>query len=518
MHRFLKRVRVVYELSRMKPSVVFQLALEEGKEREPSRTRTFRLHSRAHRRTPSSVMRKANANASDDSNDRTRSTPVAFGRGTSTPRRSTLDASGVRASSSMKKRATQRALFTVEATEDANASAERTSPVTEAIHAARATLQTASYSTFASRGLATETTRTPPAVSPMDWDRTATGRTPIGDSVVEEGCCTPSSVYKPPCSTPKERARLGLEPKTPLSVKVSTLVKDAMTALKEGRSRMESLVKSHRGKGLKFSDEDDDERIAGNVEIVVASNGCDSVISLSAQPTVSQTASQDDREAHKEATEMLLRSAKKTSVSTPKALVSPLRSPKPLTMTRLEPGVPMAVLADSKTTDAPMMGEETTTDCVDEEVTSQVSLPPGFNPSEFLQCGGDENKKASDVCKSADADEPSGIDIFVRMMGKVIADTFQELQNVAQNAIAEPDSVKTLNVEEKVSIVDEQEEVLPPKSSEESPEKPTPRRSARRKSGAKDALSTPTRRSGRSKDPVTPTRRSKRLASQNKSK
>ena len=165
----------------------------------------------------------------------------------------------------------------------------------------------------------------------------------------------------------------------------------------------------------------------------------------------------------------------------------------------------MAVLADSKTTDAPMMGEETTTDCVDEEVTSQVSLPPGFNPSEFLQCGGDENKKASDVCKSADADEPSGIDIFVRMMGKVIADTFQELQNVAQNAIAEPDSVKTLNVEEKVSIVDEQEEVLPPKSSEESPEKPTPRRSARRKSGAKDALSTPTRRS-------------KRLASQNKSK
>lgn len=465
-------------------------------------------------------MRRANANTDGDANDGTRSTSVAFGRGTSTPRRSTPKASGVRASSSTKKRAAQRALFTVDATEDANGIAKKTSPASEAIRAARATLQTASYSTFASRGLtATETTRTPPAASPMDWDRTATGRTPpIGDSAVEEECCTPSSVYKPPCSTPKGRARLGLEPKTPLSVKVSTLVKDAMTALKEGRSRMESLVKSHRGKGLKFSDEDDEERIVGDDEIVVASDGRDAVVPSAAQPTASHTESQDDRQAQKEATEMLLRSAKKTSLTTPKAaLVSPLRSPKPLTMTRVEPGVPMAVLADSKTTDAPTTGEETTTDCVDEEVTSQVSLPPGFDPSEFLECGGNENKKASDARQSAaEADEPSGIDVFVRMMGKVIADTFQELQDVAQNANTEPTSAKTLAVEEKV---DDAEEAPPtPKSSVRSPEKPTPRRSARRKSIAKDAPSTPFRRSGRSKDPVTPTRRSRRLASQNKTK
>lgn len=460
-------------------------------------------------------MRHANANTDGDANDRTRSTSVAFGRGTSTPRRSTPKASGVRASSSTKKRAAQRALFTVEATEDANGITKKTSPVSEAIRAARATLQTASYSTFASRGL-TETTRTPPAASPMDWDRTATGRTPIGDS--GEECCTPSSVYKPPCSTPKGGARLGLEPKTPLSVKVSTLVKDAMTALKEGRSRMESLVKSHRGKGLKFSDEDDEERIVGDVEIVVASDGRDAVVPSAAQPTASHTESQDDRQAQKEATEMLLRSAKKTSVTTPKAaLVSPLRSPKPLTMTRVEPGVPMAVLADSKTTDAPTTGEETTTDCVDEEVTSQVSLPPGFDPSDFLECGGNENEKASDARQSAaEADEPSGIDVFVRMMGKVIADTFQELQDVAQNAITEPTSAKTLAVEEKV---DDAEETPPtPKSSVQSPEKPTPRRSARRKSIAKDAPSTPSRRSARSNDPVTPTRRSRRLASQNKTK
>lgn len=277
---------------------------------------------------------------------------------------------------------------------------------------------------------------------------------------------------------------------------------------------MESLVKSHRGKGLKFSDDDDEERIASDVETVVASDGRDVVVSPAAQTTVSHTASQDDRQAQKEATEMLLRSARKTSVTnTPKAaLVSPLRSPKPLTMTRVEPGVPMAVLADSKTTDAPTTGEETTTDCVDEEVTSQVSLPPGFDPSEFLECGGNENEKASDV----HADEPSGIDVFVRMMGKVIADTFQELQDVAQNAITEPTSAKTLAVEEKV---DEEQEAPPtPKSSVQSPEKPTPRRSARRKSIAKDAPSTPSRRSTRSKDPVTPTRRSRRLASQNKTK
>ena len=448
----------------------------------------------------------ANANADDDANDRTRSTSVAFGRGTSTPRRSTPKAS--KASSTIKKRAAQRALFTVESTADANGIAKKTSPVSEAIRAARATLQTASYSTFASRGLAAETTRTPPAASPMDWDRTATGRTPIGDSE-EKDCCTPSSVYKPPCSTPKGRTRLGLEPKTPLSVKVSTLVKDAMTALKEGRSRMESLVKSHRGKGLKFSDDDEEERIAGDVGIVDASDGCDAVVS-----PVSHTASQDDRQAQKEATEMLLRSARKTSVTnTPKAaLVSPLRSPKPLTMTRVEPGVPMAVLADSKTTDAPTTGEETTTDCVDEEVTSQVSLPPGFDPSEFLECGGNENEKASDV----HADEPSGIDVFVRMMGKVIADTFQELQDVAQNAITEPTSAKTLAVEEKAD--DKEEAPTTSKSSVHSPEKPTPRRSARRKSIAKDAPSTPSRRSARSKDPVTPTRRSRRLASQNKTK
>lgn len=416
----------------------------------------------------------------------------------------------------MKKRAAQRALFTVEATEDANGITKKTSPVSEAIRAARATLQTASYSTFASRGLA-ETTRTPPAASPMDWDRTATGRTPIGDSAVDEECCTPSSVYEPPCSTPKGRARLGVEPKTPLSVKVSTLVKDAMTALKEGRSRMESLVKSHRGKGLKFSDEDDKERIVGDFEIVVASDGRDAVVPSAAQPTVSHTESQDDRQAQKEATEMLLRSAKKTSVSAPKAaLVSPLRSPKPLMMTRVEPGVPM-VRADSKTTDAPTTGEETTTDCVDEEVTSQVSLPPGFDPSEFLECGGNENEKASDVRQSAaEENEPSAIDVFVRMIGKVISDTFQELQDAAQNAVTEPTSAKTLAVEEKV---DEEEEALPtPKSSVQSPEKPTPRRSARRKSIANDAPSPPFRRSARSKDPVTPTRRSRRLASQNKTK
>jgi len=273
-------------------------------------------------------------------------------------------------------------------------------------------------------------------------------------------------------------------------------------------------VKSHRGKGLKFSDDDDEDRIADDVGIVVASDGCDAVVSPAAQPTVSYTASQDDRQAQKEATEMLLRSARKTSVANmPKAaLVSPLRSPKPLTMTRVEPGVPMAVLADSKTTDAPMMGEETTTDCVDEEVTSQVSLPPGFDPSEFLECGGNENEKASDV----HADEPSGIDVFVRMMGKVIADTFQELQGVAQNAITEPTSAKTLAGEEKAD--DKEEAPTTSKSSVQSPEKPTPRRSARRKSNAKDAPSTPSRRSARSKDPVTPTRRSRRLASQNKTK
>ena len=272
---------------------------------------------------------------------------------------------------------------------------------------------------------------------------------------------------------------------TPMSKHVRTLVKNAMTSLTKGRSRLEELVKSH-GRGLNFSD-------AGAAESPVVRKSAPS-------PTVSATTSSLDREAAREATEMLLRSAKK--LATPKkALRSPLRSPAPVQMDRVVPGVPMSILADSTATESMLVQEnQVMTDdaACDEEVTSQPSLPPGFDASAMLN---DEDAATAAAPVSLTDDIVSHIDVFARMMGKVISDTIEEIS-------ASLDVVPVTEISEQRTNVTE-------------PTTPS-RRSSRRKSvvvnNEKSAVdpTTPSRRSGRSKDPVTPSRRSKRVASRGK--
>ena len=272
---------------------------------------------------------------------------------------------------------------------------------------------------------------------------------------------------------------------TPMSKHVRTLVKNAMTSLTKGRSRLEELVKSH-GRGLNFSD-------AGAAESPVVRKSAPS-------PTVSATTSSLDREAAREATEMLLRSAKK--LATPKkALRSPLRSPAPVQMDRVVPGVPMSILADSTATESMLVQEnQVMTDdaACDEEVTSQPSLPPGFDASAMLN---DEDAATAAAPVSLTDDIVSHIDVFARMMGKVISDTIEEIS-------ASLDVVPVTEIPERRTNVTE-------------PTTPS-RRSSRRKSvvvnNEKSAVdpTTPSRRSGRSKDPVTPSRRSKRVASRGK--
>ena len=321
------------------------------------------------------------------------------------------------------------------------------SPVEQASRMLRAT----THRTFASSAL---------AASPSPRDEAATNTTPTK-------------------TTPDFAAT------TPMSKHVRTLVKNAMTSLTKGRSRLEELVKSH-GRGLNFSD-------AGAAESPVVRKSAPS-------PTVSATTSSLDREAAREATEMLLRSAKK--LATPKkALRSPLRSPAPVQMDRVVPGVPMSILADSTATESMLVQEtQVMTDdaACDEEVTSQPSLPPGFDASAMLN---DEDAATAAAPVSLTDDIVSHIDVFARMMGKVISDTIEEIS-------ASLDVVPVTEIPERRTNVTE-------------PTTPS-RRSSRRKSvvvnNEKSAVdpTTPSRRSGRSKDPVTPSRRSKRVASRGK--
>ena len=277
---------------------------------------------------------------------------------------------------------------------------------------------------------------------------------------------------------------------TPMSKHVRTLVKDAMTSLTKGRSRLEELVRSH-GRGLNFSD-------AGAAESPVVRKSAPS-------PTVSATTSSLDREAAREATEMLLRSAKK--LATPKkALRSPLRSPAPVQqMDRVVPGVPMSVLADSTATESAVGSRITKrwrmTPRCDEEVTSQPSLPPGFDASAMLNDVSPEDAATPAAPVPLTDEIVNHIDVFARMMGKVISDTIEEIS-------ASLDVVPVTEIPERRTNVKE-------------PTTPS-RRSSRRKSvvannekSAADST-TPSRRSGRSKDPVTPSRRSKRVASRGK--
>ena len=276
---------------------------------------------------------------------------------------------------------------------------------------------------------------------------------------------------------------------TPMSKHVRTLVKNAMTSLTKGRSRLEELVKSH-GRGLNFSD-------AGAAESPVVRKSAPS-------PTVSATTSSLDREAAREATEMLLRSAKK--LATPKkALRSPLRSPAPVQqMDRVVPGVPMSVLADSTVTQSAVVkNNQAMADDAgcDEEVTSQPSLPPGFDASAMLNDVSPEDAATPAAPVPLTDEIVNHIDVFARMMGKVISDTIEEIS-------ASLDVVPVTEIPERRTNVKE-------------PTTPS-RRSSRRKSvvannekSAADST-TPSRRSGRSKDPVTPSRRSKRVASRGK--
>jgi hypothetical protein len=137
-----------------------------------------------------------------------------------------------------------------------------------------------------------------------------------------------------------------------------------------------------------------------------------------------------DREAAREATEMLLRSAKK--LATPKkALRSPLRSPAPVQqMDRVVPGVPMSVLADSTVTQSAVVkNNQAMADDAgcDEEVTSQPSLPPGFDASAMLNDVSPEDAATPAAPVPLTDEIVNHIDVFARMMGKVISDTIEEI-------------------------------------------------------------------------------------------
>ena len=151
-------------------------------------------------------------------------------------------------------------------------------------------------------------------------------------------------------------------------------------------------------------------------------------------------------------------------------------------------GEDLTVLADSAATASALR-----VDAQDDEVTSQISLPSGFDPSEFIDAEPEKEASKTAECKVPNA---AAVDAFARMMAKVITDTREELRAVTKEEapVAEPSAEKPDN--NAVTT--------------------TPRRRSRRKSNVKpvdDAPATPSRRPGRSKEPATPTRRSRRLAS-----
>ncbi len=256
-------------------------------------------------------------------------------------------------------------------------------------------------------------------------------------------------------------------------------------------------MQSHKGSALNFTDVVDVEKASVTVELP------------SASLTVSHSRSAEDREAQREVTEMLLRSAQK--VTPPKKTTtsySPLRSPAPLEMVRVEPGRAMPILADSQATDALdnnlNNGDDDNKQNDDEdgdEVTSQVSLPIGFDVSEYMQ-NVEPSTTATVVDKEVlvvdkevleeetmnEDNEPENVaDAFARMMGKVISDTLRDIQSASAAFMSEPLTEILVHEETK-------------------PEPTTPRRSSRRKSVGADVAPV---------TPVTPSRRSKRLASKN---
>lgn len=323
--------------------------------------------------------------------------------------------------------------------------------------------------------------RTPTSGTPSDGKSSV--RRALTMSLVRDGNAHAKSAEKASMTTPRRAMGTPGPTATPLSVHVSSLVKEAMTALKTGRARLDELVRSHRGRGLVFNDEPESP-----VGVRVRAER--------ASPSVSATtASLEDREAAREATDALLRSAKKSMTPT-KALCSPRRSPRPAKELRVRAGDDVPVLADSAAT-ASALRADSAVDTQDDEVTSQISLPSGFDPSEFIDAEPKKNVSAVEERSAPDAAlDAAAVDAFARMMAKVITDTREELRAAAkkEEAFAEPSS----------------------------PERPadaeatTPRRRSRRKSSVKpvdDAPETPSRRTGRSKEPATPTRRSRRLAS-----
>ncbi len=313
--------------------------------------------------------------------------------------------------------------------------------------------------------------RTPTRETPRDGK--SNERRALTTTHVRDGSARSPSAEKTSMMTPK---RAMTPPATPLSTHVTTLVKEAVTALKTGRARIDELVRSHRGRGLVFND-------APESPVGVRSRA------ERASPSVSATtASLEDREAAREATDALLRSAKKSMTPT-KALCSPRRSPRPAKELRVRAGEDLTVLADSAATASALR-----VDAQDDEVTSQISLPSGFDPSEFIDAEPEKEASKTAECKVPNA---AAVDAFARMMAKVITDTREELRAEAKEEapVAEPSSAEKPDNNAVTT---------------------TPRRRSRRKSSVKpvdDAPATPSRRSGRSKEPATPTRRSRRLAS-----
>ena len=85
---------------------------------------------------------------------------------------------------------------------------------------------------------------------------------------------TPSPRRKAATSTTPTKTTPDFAATTPMSKHVRTLVKDAMTSLKKGRSRLEELVRSH-GRGLNFNDAGAAESPVVAEERAVTDGECD---------------------------------------------------------------------------------------------------------------------------------------------------------------------------------------------------------------------------------------------------
>jgi len=291
-------------------------------------------------------------------------------------------------------------------------------------------------------------------------------------------------------SRTKEASIARAEPRrgaTPMSARASALVHGAMSALKASRARMETLVRTHRGEVLRFDDDDDEEDKEDKEEVTEG------------RVARERAVEEDEREARREATAMLMRRARETAtLERERAKIGnhgAHREAMPSMRQIIERGGELVVLADSRGTSDALEGDDAFDDDGDDEVTSNAS---GACASvEVSSVEVKANAAAATSKRGGDVEASENLaDAFARMMGKVITDTIREIESHGANVNAVVEPLSVVRAREVKEVKDVTEVLSAPA---------TPRRGSRRKSAGSTAAPPPT--------PVTPSRRSKRLAS-----